>query len=93
MIKYDNCKNCFSNCEHAGKDREFVCAGGISCKVERIEDNELVKIIKRYQDVKSRVPLSLLMKFPEEIKEAFEKTNELKPKVELLEAIANIMNI
>ena len=29
----------------------------------------------------------------EEIKEAFEKTNELKPKVELLEAIANIMNL
>ena len=33
MIKYDNCKDCCSKCEHAGKDREFVCPGGISCKV------------------------------------------------------------
>ena len=33
MIKYDNCKTCVSRCEHAGKDREFVCPGGKSCKV------------------------------------------------------------
>ena len=33
MIKYDNCKNCESHCEYAGKDREFVCPGGKSCKV------------------------------------------------------------
>ena len=33
MIKYDNCKNCASHCEYAGKDREFVCPGGKSCKV------------------------------------------------------------
>lgn len=33
MIKYDNCKACLSRCEHAGKDREFVCPGGVSCKV------------------------------------------------------------
>lgn len=32
-LKYDNCKNCASKCEHAGKDREFVCRNGISCKV------------------------------------------------------------
>ena len=32
MIKYDNCKNCVSLCEYAGKDREFVCPGGVSCK-------------------------------------------------------------
>ena len=32
MIKYDNCKNCVRLCEHAGKDREFVCPGGVSCK-------------------------------------------------------------
>lgn len=41
MIKYDNCKDCKSKCEHAGKDREFICPGGISCKVvytpERME--------------------------------------------------------
>ena len=33
MVKHDNCKNCVSRCEHAGKDREFVCMGGKSCKV------------------------------------------------------------
>ena len=33
MIKYDNCKNCVSRCEHAGKNREFICMGGKSCKV------------------------------------------------------------
>jgi len=34
-MKYDNCKGCCSQCEHAGKDREFVCPGGVSCKVTR----------------------------------------------------------
>ena len=33
-MKHDNCKNCVSHCEHAGKDREFVCPHGVSCKVE-----------------------------------------------------------
>ncbi len=33
MVKHDNCKNCVSRCEHAGKDREFICPGGKSCKV------------------------------------------------------------
>lgn len=33
MVKYDNCKNYVSHCEHAGKDREFICPGGKSCKV------------------------------------------------------------
>lgn len=32
-MKYDNCINCKSHCEHAGKDREFICPGGVSCKV------------------------------------------------------------
>lgn len=31
-IKRDNCKDCISACEHAGKDREFVCLGEASCK-------------------------------------------------------------
>ena len=31
-IVRDNCKGCNSNCEHAGKDREFVCVKGVSCK-------------------------------------------------------------
>ena len=32
-IKYDNCKNCHSRCVHAGKDRNFVCINGVSCKI------------------------------------------------------------
>ena len=32
-IKYDNCKNCHSKCIYAGKDREFVCINGVSCKI------------------------------------------------------------
>jgi len=32
MPKYDNCKNCVSLCEYAGKDRKFVCPNGESCK-------------------------------------------------------------
>lgn len=32
-LVYDNCKNCKGNCEHAGKDREFICMNGISCMV------------------------------------------------------------
>lgn len=31
-IVRDNCKGCNSSCEHAGKDREFVCVKGVSCK-------------------------------------------------------------
>ena len=32
-IKNDNCKNCRSSCIHAGKDRDFVCINGVSCKI------------------------------------------------------------
>ena len=32
-IKYDNCKKCRSRCIHAGKDRDFVCINGVSCKI------------------------------------------------------------
>ena len=32
-IKYDNCKDCHSICVHAGKNREFVCVNGVSCKI------------------------------------------------------------
>ena len=32
-IKYDNCKECHSRCIHAGKDRNFVCINGVSCKI------------------------------------------------------------
>ena len=32
-IKYDNCEDCHSRCVHAGKDRDFVCINGVSCKI------------------------------------------------------------
>ena len=32
-IKYDNCKDCHSLCIHAGKDRDFICMNGVSCKI------------------------------------------------------------
>ena len=34
-IKYDNCKNCRSRCINAGKDRDFVCMNGVSCKIAK----------------------------------------------------------
>lgn len=40
MIKYDNCKDCKANCEHAGKNREFVCMNGVSCKVAYTQDEQ-----------------------------------------------------
>ena len=47
---YDNCKTCYSACEHAGKDREFVCPGGVSCKTEAPATAEKIRIhIGRYQ--------------------------------------------
>lgn len=35
MFATDNCKDCVSRCMHAGKDREFVCPGGVSCKITK----------------------------------------------------------
>ena len=34
-IKHDNCKDCHSRCIHAGKDRDFICMNGVSCKIEK----------------------------------------------------------
>lgn len=57
--KYDNCKKCHSLCIHAGKDREFVCINGVSCKItmekpqtnaDRIRamsDEELAEFMKK----------------------------------------------
>ena len=86
MIKYDNCKDCCSKCEHAGKDREFICPGGVSCKV--LESG----LEERYKAVLKRLPASILLNLPEELKEVLKKTADLKRKVELLEAIADILN-
>ena len=56
-MKYDNCKDCYSLCVHAGKDREFVCMNGVSCKIAKakpktnadrigaMKDEELAKLL------------------------------------------------
>ncbi len=47
-IKYDNCKDCVSGCEHAGKDREFVCSKEVSCKVTgaKTSDREALECVQ-----------------------------------------------
>ena len=60
-MKKDNCKDCVSKCEHAGKDREFVCIGGVSCKVQESEDKVSVircKDCKYYEIHKPRITLN-----------------------------------
>lgn len=44
-MKKDNCKDCVSKCEHAGKDREFVCIGGVSCKKSKNGNRDIEKDI------------------------------------------------
>ena len=31
-MKHDNGKDCIRQCEHAEKDKEFICKNGVSCK-------------------------------------------------------------
>lgn len=31
-MKHDNDKDCIRQCEHTGKDKEFICKNGVSCK-------------------------------------------------------------
>ena len=44
-IVRDNCKDCTSGCEHAGKDREFVCVKGVSCKTVKPK-TEMVAVVR-----------------------------------------------
>lgn len=44
-IVRDNCKDCASSCEHAGKDREFVCVKGVSCKTVKPK-LEMVAVVR-----------------------------------------------
>ena len=44
-IVRDNCKDCTSSCEHAGKDREFVCVKGVSCKTIKPKP-EMVAVVR-----------------------------------------------
>lgn len=74
MVKYDNYKNCVSRCEHAGKDREFICPGGESCKVlytpERVAQAaagfvEAIKLIATKPDNLDNLESYLSHHFPE----------------------------
>ena len=61
-MKHDNCKDCVSKCEHAGKDREFIVGNGVSCKVTKnpivtkadriraMSDEELAEFLSDFKD-------------------------------------------
>lgn len=76
-IVRDNCKNCKSSCEHAGKEREFICPNGISCKVtheppktngDRIRsmDDEVLSV-QFVQVVKETIKFLTELDLPDEI--------------------------
>ena len=74
MVKRDNCKNCVSHCEHAGKNREFICSGGKSCKVLYTPDSiakaaadfvEAIKLIATKPDNLDNLESYLAQHFPE----------------------------
>ena len=50
-MKRDNCKNCHNrNCEHFGKDREFICINGISCKIEKAEEEKKMTYLEQIKE-------------------------------------------
>ena len=49
-IKYDNCKNCHSLCIHVGKDRDFVCINGVSCKITMEKPQTTAQKIRAMSD-------------------------------------------
>ena len=49
-IKYDNCKDCHSRCVHAGKDRNFVCINGVSCKITMEKPQTNADLIQAMSD-------------------------------------------
>ena len=44
-MKHNNGKDCIRQCEHTGKDKEFICKNGVSCKKVR-EQKQRTKIRK-----------------------------------------------
>ena len=49
-IKYDNCKDCHSRCKHAGKEREFICINGVSCKITKEKQQSNADRIRSMSD-------------------------------------------
>lgn len=60
-MKYDNCKSCASKCEFAGRDREFVCPNGISCKVEKPDSDPVMEEMKQIIDRFDKVELEAMI--------------------------------
>lgn len=54
-IVRDNCKGCNSSCENAGKDREFVCVKGVSCKT--VKTKPYMVAVVRCKDCKYHINL------------------------------------
>ena len=55
-MKRDNCKNCGNiYCEHFGKDREFVCMNGISCRVEKKEETKMTYLEQVKEDIRNYI--------------------------------------
>ena len=76
-MKYDNCKNCQNrNCEHFGKNREFVCINGISCKIEKAEEEKKMTYLEQIkEDIRNYVEENYTN---EEISEKMEDRDEFE---------------
>lgn len=66
VIKRDNCKDCHSECEHAGKDREFVCINGISCKIKKGKPQTNADRIRSMSDEELAVKLNAFIEYFDE---------------------------
>ena len=76
-MKYDNCKNCGNvNCEHFGKDREFVCINDISCKIEKAEEEKKMTYLEQIKkDIRNHIEENYTS---EEISEKMEDRDEFE---------------
>lgn len=76
-MKRDNCKNCHNmNCEHFGKDREFVCINGISCKIEKAEEEKKMTYLEQIkEDIRNYIEENYTS---EEISEKMEDRDEFE---------------
>ena len=76
-MKRDNCKHCQNrNCEHFGKDREFVCINGISCKIEKAEEEKKMTYLEQIkEDIRNYIEENYTT---EEISEKMEDRDEFE---------------
>ena len=76
-MKRDNCKHCQNrNCEHFGKDREFVCINGVSCKIEKAEEEKKMTYLEQIkEDIRNHIKENYTN---EEISEKMEDRDEFE---------------